>query len=48
MCWPKEKEITYIIIITPDSTKLKGGYTGITLSICQSEDRIVSALYLQQ
>ena len=30
------------------STKLKGGYTGITLSVCPSVDRIVSALYLQQ
>ena len=36
------------IIITPASTKLKGGYTGITLSVCPSVDRIVSALYLQQ
>ena len=27
---------------------LKGGYTGITLSVCPSVDRIVSALYLQQ
>ena len=30
------------------STKLKGGYTGFTLSVCPSVDRIVSALYLQQ
>ena len=35
-------------IIPPASTKLKGGYTGITLSVCPSVDRIVSALYLQQ
>ena len=34
--------------IPPASTKLKGGYTGITLSVCPSVDRIVSALYLQQ
>ena len=41
---------------TPASTKLKGGYTSITLSVCPSVrlsvcpsvDRIVSALYLQQ
>ena len=45
---------------TPASTKLIGGYTGITLSVCPSVrpsvrlsvcpsvDRIVSALYLQQ
>ena len=36
------------LIIPPASTKLKGGYTGITLSLCPSVDRIVSALYLQQ
>ena len=43
-------------LIPPASTKLKGGYTGFTLSIClsvhlsvcPSVDRIVSALYLQQ
>ena len=35
-------------IIPPASTKLKGGYTGFTLSVCPSVDRIVSALYLQQ
>ena len=33
---------------TPASTKLKGGYTGFTLSVCPSVDRIVSALYFQQ
>ena len=41
---------------TPASTKLKGGYSGITLSVCPSVspsvcpsvDRMVSALYLQQ
>ena len=32
---------------TPASTKLKGGYTGITLFVCPSVDRIMSALYLQ-
>ena len=36
------------LIIPPAPTKLKGGYTGFTLSICPSVDRIVSALYLQQ
>ena len=36
------------IFIPPASTKLKGGYTGITLSVCPSVDKIVSALYLQQ
>ena len=36
------------VIIPHASTKLKGGYTGITLSVCPSVDRIVSALYLQQ
>ena len=35
------------IIIPPASTKLKGGYTGFTLSVRPSVDRIVSALYLQ-
>ena len=35
-------------IIPPASTKLKGGYTGFTLSVCPSVDRMVSALYLQQ
>ena len=38
----------FIIFIPPGSTKLKGGYTGFTLSICPSMDIIVSALYLQQ
>ena len=38
----------YKVIIPPASTKLKGGYTGITVSVCPSVDRIVSALYLQQ
>ena len=38
----------FIIPIPPASTKLKGGYTGITLSVCPSVDRIVSALYLQE
>ena len=37
-----------MVIIPPASTKLIGGYTGITLSVCPSVDRIVSALYLQQ
>ena len=41
-------DFTLSIIIPPASTKLKGGYTGITLSVCPSVDRIVSALYLQQ
>ena len=40
------------IFIPPASTKLKGGYTGITSSVCPSVcpsvDRIVSALYLQE
>ena len=38
----------YRFIISPASTKLIGGYTGITLSVYPSVDRIVSALYLQQ
>ena len=38
----------WFVVIPPASTKLKGGYTGITLSVCPSVDRIVSALYLQQ
>ena len=38
----------HVLIIPPASTKLIGGYTGITLSVCPSVDRIVSALYLQQ
>ena len=36
------------LIIPPASTKLIGAYTCITLSVCLSVDRIVSALYLQQ
>ena len=40
--------LSWHIFIPPASTKLKGGYTGITLSVCPSVDRIVSALYLQQ
>ena len=38
----------HLVFIPPASTKLKWGYTGITLSVCPSVDRIVSALYLQQ
>ena len=38
----------YAPYYTPASTKLKGGYTGFTLSVCPSVDRIVSALYLQK
>ena len=33
---------------TPRFNEVDGGYTGITLSVCPSVDRIVSALYLQQ
>ena len=40
--------ITYWDNYTPTSTKLKGGYTGFTLSVCPSVGRIVSALYFQQ
>ena len=40
--------VVIFLIIPPASTKLIGGYTGITLSVCPSVDRIVSALYLQQ
>ena len=36
----------YCCCYTPTSMKLKGGYTGFTLSVCPSVDRIVSALYL--
>ena len=35
------------IIIPTASTKLKAVYTGFTLSVCPSVDKIVSALYLQ-
>ena len=58
------KYIVYLLIFlcrgkdhyTPASTKLKGGYTGFTLSVfpsihlslCPSMDKIMSALYLQQ
>ena len=53
---PREPAHCCVIIIPPASTKLKGGYTGITLSVCPSVhlsvcpsvDIIVSALYLQQ
>ena len=38
----------WILFIPHASTKLKRGYTGFTLSVCPSVDRIVSALYLQQ
>ena len=44
LLWTSHREV----MIPPASTKLKGGYTGITLSVCLSVDRIVSALYLQQ
>ena len=45
-----------LLLYPPASTKLIGGYTGITLSVCPSVrlslcpsvDRIVSALYLQE
>ena len=45
--------IDHYISLTPwyfytASSKLKGGYTGFTLSNCLSVDSIVSALYLQQ
>ena len=44
--------VVFPLIIPPASTKLIGGYTGITLSVCPSVcpsvDRIVSALYLQE
>ena len=38
----------YGFIIPPASTKLKGWFTGFTLSVCPSVDRIVSTLYIQQ
>ena len=41
-------EVVAKFFISPASTNLKGGYTGITLSVCPSVDRIMSALYLQQ
>ena len=44
----EEHGLENIMFIPPASTKLKGGYTGITLSVCPTVDRIVSALYLQQ
>ena len=34
--------VAFLIFIPSASTKLKGGYTGITLSVCPSVDRIVS------
>ena len=46
--WVDSQGLTYTVIIPPASMKLKGGYTGITLSVCPSVDRIVSALCLQQ
>ena len=56
--WPVDKYMVWLskFIIPPASAKLKGGYTGFTLSVCPSVhlsvcpsvDRIVSALYLQQ
>ena len=46
------RRVCKLLIIPPTSTKLKGGYTGITLSVRPSVrpsvDKIVSALYLQQ
>ena len=33
---------------TPHFNEVERGYTGFTLSICPSVDRILSALYLQQ
>ena len=40
--------VRWHVYYTPASTKLKGGYTGFTLSVCPSVDRIVSSLYVQQ
>ena len=45
---PQDTRLGPWLIIPPASTKLKEGYTGITLSVCPFVDRIVSALYLQQ
>ena len=49
MCYySPEQLLSERLYYTPASTKLIGGYTGITLSVCPSVDRIVSSLYLQQ
>ena len=40
-----EKKKTLII---PPLKEVEGGYTGFTLSVCPSVDRIGSALYLPQ
>ena len=42
--------IYFALLYPPASTKLKGGIlvSPVTLSVCPSVDRIVSALYLQQ
>ena len=48
MCWRFRVLWTVWLFIPPASTKLKAGYTGFTLSVCPSVNRILSALYLQQ
>ena len=40
--------VKFKILLYPCWTKLKGGCTCFTLSVCPSVDRIVSALYLPQ
>ena len=42
--WGCDWNILGGLVIPPASTKLKVGYNGFTLSVCQSVDRIVSAL----
>ena len=48
--WSGGQELNWskFVILPSASTKLKGEYTGFTLSVCPSVDRIESALYLQQ
>ena len=43
-----EMSCTYYYYYTPRFNEVERGYPGITLSVCPSVDRIVSALYLQQ
>ena len=47
-CHRNADSCSYFYIPPPLQLSWKGGYTGFTLSVCPSVDRIVSALYLQQ
>ena len=52
ICMVKSFKYPYLrngkVYYTPRFNEVEGGYTGFTLSICPSVDRIVSALYFPQ